>query len=251
MLKFFRRLRRKLLDEGKMRRYLIYAIGEILLVVIGILIALQINNWNSNRLNGIAEYTYLTRLSEDIKKDTINFSWIARTAKSKQEMLERILNYINSNSHKTLDTVSLFGDIANSQALSWTQPDIYTGTIEELKSSGNFNLIKNTDLRMKITEYYFEAKNTDERIEKRRMSPNYGSEIQRIFPDLTIKNEQVSYKENLVSKEEILAYLKNPEFKKLIIAEYNLMGFLHLHQSRRLEHSKKILADVVKEMEER
>jgi hypothetical protein len=46
MLKFFRRIRRKLLDEGSLRKYLVYAIGEITLVVIGILIALQINNWN-------------------------------------------------------------------------------------------------------------------------------------------------------------------------------------------------------------
>ncbi|MBL0027002.1 MAG: hypothetical protein IPO98_19350 [Saprospiraceae bacterium] len=46
MMKFFHLIRKKLLDEGNLKRYLMYAIGEILLVVIGILIALQINNWN-------------------------------------------------------------------------------------------------------------------------------------------------------------------------------------------------------------
>lgn len=45
-MKFFHLIRKKLLDEGNLKRYLMYAIGEILLVVIGILIALQINNWN-------------------------------------------------------------------------------------------------------------------------------------------------------------------------------------------------------------
>lgn len=49
MLKFFRRIRQKLVREGNLKRYLIYAIGEILLVVIGILIALQVNNWNVER----------------------------------------------------------------------------------------------------------------------------------------------------------------------------------------------------------
>jgi hypothetical protein len=46
MVKFFRKIRQKLLSENKFSKYFIYAIGEIVLVVIGILIALQINNWN-------------------------------------------------------------------------------------------------------------------------------------------------------------------------------------------------------------
>lgn len=51
MIKFFRKIRQNLLSEGKTGKYLKYAIGEIILVVIGILIALQINNWNENRNN--------------------------------------------------------------------------------------------------------------------------------------------------------------------------------------------------------
>ena len=50
MIKFFRKIRQNLLSEGKSRKYFKYAIGEIVLVVIGILIALQINNWNENNL---------------------------------------------------------------------------------------------------------------------------------------------------------------------------------------------------------
>ena len=46
MIKFFRKIRHKLLNEGRLKKYLIYAIGEILLVMIGILLALQVNNWN-------------------------------------------------------------------------------------------------------------------------------------------------------------------------------------------------------------
>ena len=49
MIKFFRKIRQNLLSEGKTEKYFKYAIGEILLVVIGILIALQINNWNEQR----------------------------------------------------------------------------------------------------------------------------------------------------------------------------------------------------------
>jgi len=49
MLKFFRTIRKKLIDQGNIQKYLLYAVGEILLVVIGILIALQVNNWNDDR----------------------------------------------------------------------------------------------------------------------------------------------------------------------------------------------------------
>lgn len=57
MLKFFHTIRKKLIEEDNTRKYLLYAIGEILLVVIGILIALQINNWNQERKERQREVT--------------------------------------------------------------------------------------------------------------------------------------------------------------------------------------------------
>jgi len=58
MIKFFRKIRQNLLSEGKTGKYLKYAIGEIVLVVIGILIALSINNWNENRKSKIVDLVY-------------------------------------------------------------------------------------------------------------------------------------------------------------------------------------------------
>jgi len=60
MIKFFQKIRQNLLSEGKTGKYLKYALGEIILVVIGILIALQINNWNENRKNRNLERVVLT-----------------------------------------------------------------------------------------------------------------------------------------------------------------------------------------------
>lgn len=71
MIKFFRKIRQNLLSAGKTGQYLKYAIGEILLVVIGILIALQINNWNENRKKAEAEKQYLNNLIQDIKNDQV------------------------------------------------------------------------------------------------------------------------------------------------------------------------------------
>ena len=67
MINIFRKLRRRLLAEHKFTRYLLYAIGEIVLVVIGILIALQINNWNQGRLNAAKEDAYLENLERDLQ----------------------------------------------------------------------------------------------------------------------------------------------------------------------------------------
>ena len=69
MIKFFRKIRQKLLTENKFSKYLLYAIGEIILVVIGILIALQINNWNENRKDRIIEKEILTELIATTKSN--------------------------------------------------------------------------------------------------------------------------------------------------------------------------------------
>ncbi len=69
MIKFFRKIRQNLLSEGKSGKYLKYAIGEIILVVIGILIALGINNWNENRKKVKIEIQYVNNLIQDIKND--------------------------------------------------------------------------------------------------------------------------------------------------------------------------------------
>ncbi|MDT0554104.1 DUF6090 family protein [Urechidicola vernalis] len=74
MIKFFRKIRHQLLNEGKTSKYFKYAIGEIALVVIGILIALGINNWNQHRLDRQKAVGYLKSLAEDLKSDTIQYN---------------------------------------------------------------------------------------------------------------------------------------------------------------------------------
>ena len=74
MIQFFRKIRQQLLVENKTGKYLSYAIGEIVLVVIGILIALQINDWNQHRLNKIEKREILSRLHIEFKanKEVLN-----------------------------------------------------------------------------------------------------------------------------------------------------------------------------------
>ena len=71
MIKFFRKIRRKLLASGKVSNYFLYAIGEIFLVVIGILIALQISSWNESYKDTKLEQVYYCKLLEDVNQDDL------------------------------------------------------------------------------------------------------------------------------------------------------------------------------------
>ncbi|GGE01984.1 DUF6090 family protein [Planktosalinus lacus] len=71
MIKFFRKIRKKLIEEDNVRKYLLYAIGEIVLVVIGILIALQINNWNEEKIMDRMVSQALSEIREDLVQDTL------------------------------------------------------------------------------------------------------------------------------------------------------------------------------------
>lgn len=96
MLKFFRRIRRKLLDEGSLKRYLIYSIGEILLVVVGILIALQINNWNEQRKGKREEKVALNDLVAEFHRNREGFQihseWQSDTESLWRKYLSQVSN---------------------------------------------------------------------------------------------------------------------------------------------------------------
>jgi len=93
MIKFFRKIRQRLLMENRTGKYLKYAVGEIVLVVIGTLIALQINNWNENRITKNLTKSYLLNIKSDLKADTITFvASIKRSIKT----LEKQKNLLNN-----------------------------------------------------------------------------------------------------------------------------------------------------------
>ena len=91
MLTFFRRIRKSFLGAGKAGKYLIYAIGEIGLVMIGILLALQVNNWNEERKRKNQLKTILQVVAEDLKKDTLIASGIIKHYETNNELSLKIL----------------------------------------------------------------------------------------------------------------------------------------------------------------
>ena len=151
MIKFFRQIRRQLLSEGKTGKYLKYAIGEIVLVVIGILIALQINNWNEQRKESNLELEMLKGLSNDLANNKVKIS----------NKISRDSLIITGNQHLlTLlkDTNSTFDDSLQFSFGNINRYDVFfpqAMAYESLKSKG-FHTIKNDSLRTNIIELYDE-----------------------------------------------------------------------------------------------
>ncbi len=92
MIKFFRKIRQKLLSENRFNKYLIYAFGEIILVVIGILIALQINNWNESNQNRKKVDKLLVKIQKDIKTDISQIQRLTEYYRNKDSIILLVLN---------------------------------------------------------------------------------------------------------------------------------------------------------------
>jgi hypothetical protein len=150
MIPFFRKIRKKLADDNKPMMYMRYAIGEIAFVVIGILIALQINNWNQNQNEQYKIKEYAVSLIQDLELDI-------RMAGQIQRQNEEIVARIDSLNEYTQNRV--IGDISNLTMLYFTlnkphRPYKWNRTtITELKNSGTLGLIKNDSLSTMISKY--------------------------------------------------------------------------------------------------
>ena len=83
MLKFFRKIRLELFSNGHVRKYMLYAVGEVLLVMIGILLALQVNTWNEGRKNTILANAYYCQLLEDVEQDQEQLQKLKTVAESR------------------------------------------------------------------------------------------------------------------------------------------------------------------------
>ena len=146
MIKFFRHIRKSLLEQNKMGKYFKYAIGEIILVVIGILIALQINNWNENRKERAVELSYLNRLVIDLEE---NKTLWQKTLKRKKKQLKAAHVFLNFRFSKNQDTIIKI--LPHFQKLgNWKDININQVTFNEMVSSGNLNLITNDSIKIKL-----------------------------------------------------------------------------------------------------
>lgn len=222
MIKFFRHIRRSLINQNKMGKYFKYAIGEIFLVVIGILIALSINNWNDGRKNEIKEHQILTEMHNNLKIDSIDMAGNILRNTRVLHSAEAIQNQLKNN-------------IAwnDSMATHYSHINTYISKIavvkssyENLKSIG-FDLIKNDSLRGKIHELYAQQYPFVERMESEHME---AMKYAILLPQLTSKVKSISkWKAKPL---DLNTLVHDNQFKETIIIFIKAQeGFIGLYQS--------------------
>jgi hypothetical protein len=143
MIKFFRKIRQKLLTENNFSKYFIYAIGEIILVVIGILIALQINNSNEIRKSRNKEISYLQNIKEDLNINSEKINSLIERREDRTEIAHKLIGHIEGEPvldwHKfNLEIIKIY---------TWERFYQHNYTFQELISSGNLSYIQNDSIK--------------------------------------------------------------------------------------------------------
>lgn len=155
MLKFFRNIRQKLLEVGKVKSYFLYAAGEILLVVAGILIALQINNWSEENKNKKEAILILKGIKKDFIQDLTDLDTLQNQHRYKLSYFSKI----DTSFHRKISPgyqIPIQDTLLNYFQL-FQRPKSFRGnpgTFDSMVSSGQSKLIKNRDLLIQIQQIY-------------------------------------------------------------------------------------------------
>ncbi len=207
MLKFFRKIRHQLIKENHFSKYLLYAAGEILLVVIGILLALQVNNWNQQRI--------------EKQKETLLLKEIHTEFQFNKEEMENTLAYYNKakeNAAKIITQFPIQPDQLNRDSLaSYLENisfnpsfDVSMGSIAALKNIASFEIISNEELRTLLLRFEdLVADYADRELRSKHFSRDY------IDPYL-LKRIPAPYPEGLKDERTDLSFLSTIEFENLI-----------------------------------
>ena len=143
MIHLFHKIRRQMIDTGRVRKYLFYALGEIILVVIGILIALEVNNRNDAHQTRAKELVYLQKLKADLENSNQKMDQFILKQKQYVTAAQEIIDHIEGK--PILDW-----QVFNEQCISiydWRRFYLDNYTFQDLIYSGNLNLISNDTIK--------------------------------------------------------------------------------------------------------
>jgi len=245
MINFFRKIRKQFADDNKPVKYIRYAVGEILLVVIGILIALSINNWNQNRISNIEEKTILENIhteflqnKEALKEEIINTDIALNSGKTLFNLIGKERTEIKR--HNLDSLLFYFLDVGEFRPSENTITDLLqSGRLQLLKSSKIKNLLHQWSKNLKLytnTQNRVEIKIDDELVPY--LTRKYSMKDIDIYGRLNWKNKTILNIDKIQIFEDI-------EFENIIDDYlYRISGSLI-----DLYGLEKIIDDILKETE--
>ncbi len=152
MISLFRKIRQNLLLKGKITSYLKYAIGEILLVVIGILIALQINNWNEIRKNQRERIVILNNLKSELTEDFTMLTYTIERLERRKVFADYLYHLItNETKSEGIDSTVIVNALMRSGYIYKFVPSF--AVYNEIQNSGKLNLIKPDSIKKQLAIY--------------------------------------------------------------------------------------------------
>jgi len=252
VIKFFRKIRQRLLTENKFSKYLLYAIGEIVLVVIGILIALSINTWKIDQFEKKEEINYLNRLLQDLKNNLIETELVVRLDHRRLYQSNVILNDMRSNNISfngnqwqlrnkvfNIDTLNIlnqsfgFGLAAIRYYNKFNNSD---ATYLELIANGKIDLIRDEELKISVIAYY-------STLESKLQIPSMIETLRHKYVDMLI-SQGISTRNNMSLDE----FENKVDHKDNIIASIeNIVGVTGQSQNR-LKYNDQSIATVTEEL---
>ncbi len=165
MIKFFRQIRKRLISDNKVSKYAIYAIGEIVLVVIGILIALWINNWNEGKRDARIETAFLENFRNDLKADIQNLSEKIASNSERINNTDSIISILSTKDQLSDTELTRFYNWNLSLAFeSYFIPE--KSTISQFKVNDKGHLISSKALKDKLFRYYSNNERVEANVER-------------------------------------------------------------------------------------
>lgn len=241
-MKLFRRFRHKLILDDKNTKYLKYALGEIVLVVVGILIALQINNWNQKRINENTEQIYLNGLKEEFQISKLKLEELININIKNYTGAKKILELTSSNSDSIEE--SLFSKLLLETFSDDVAFNSNNSLLFEMINSGNLKNLTNTELRKQLTNWIStledvarqEEELSNQRVKVLDMFRTDKYSLSTVFQLAAVSdNFGLPNTENKVSN---LALLKSKEF------ENNILLFVITSIATERTHYKPLMDDL-------
>jgi len=158
MIRLFRKIRHNLLSEDKYSIYLLYAGGEIVLVVVGILFALQIDNWSQSRKDRNSEAYYLNQIRMELASDSLTLHEAKMRFAGSIPIIESLVQELNKEDNMETFNPALKAYLNNVWGAIYFTAN--SATFEEMKASAKLGIIEDRVLRNEIVKLYSQLNHT-------------------------------------------------------------------------------------------